>query len=129
MNQGRRDVIGIHQINPGDGIGIGLVGVPDRNPLVGERGVMPLAVFSGELITVSDDGMLVSSRPCTVAATVADLADFNDMKRQWCVYTNEVSEDKPSVRFTGYGVVVEVIDGDPAMKDARFVGPGEGRPL
>jgi hypothetical protein len=128
MNQGRRDAVGIHEIDPRAGIGIRLVGVPDRNPLVAQGGPMSSGILPLKLIPMGDHWMLVSSGPRGVPPTVALLSDGYNVQSEWRVEGDDIAEHGPGMRLAGEDCRIVGIDGDPAVEGAGFVGPGEGKP-
>jgi hypothetical protein len=128
MKKGRRDAVGIHKIDPSDGIGLGLVGVPDRYPLLREGGPMSSTVLALKLIPMGDHWMLIGSGPRGVPPPVTLLSDGYNVEGKWRVERHDVAEHGPGMRLAGKDGGIVGIDGDPAMEGAGFVGPGERKP-
>jgi hypothetical protein len=89
---------------------------------------MSFTILPDELVAMCYHGMLPGPRPSGRSTTVTYPANFNYVERERRVGGYYVTKDVPSMSFACEHVVIEVIDGDPAMQGAGFVGPGEGGP-
>lgn len=128
MKEGRRNVVGVHQVAPRVGIGPGLVHVPLRAPLVATQ-LTPAALAIGPLEPEHprDHRVLPAPRPWGMASPPALLADLNHMQHHRRVGHHHVGDGVPRVALADQCVVVPEVAGSPAMERAGFVGPRKGK--
>jgi hypothetical protein len=89
---------------------------------------MSSTVLPLKLIPMGDHWMLVSAGPRGVSPTVTLLSDGYNVQSKWRVEGDDIAEHGPGMRLAREDCGIVGINGDPAVQDAGFVGPGEGGP-
>lgn len=124
VKKGWRNVVRVHQVDPGVGIGLSLVCIPQGLPFFSGKGTpstVPVCPLESEL--PCNDRMFVASGPWRVSSTVPLLANFYNVQHHRGIQHYHVADDGPRMRLSRKSLFVPVCGGNPAVQSPGVILP------